>query len=166
MKVMATDGHIDIAADMRKDHPDKYYQLDVCHVGKDINIKLPEKTNKECAGLFLWIKSILNHLWWCAETCEHNIELLIEKWISIIHHVANIHSWDCAYIYHQCFHPPITPDVARTKCKLRPGSPAHNALKAVVLDKKLLKYIQKLTLCFHTGSLEVFHSVQTNYVPK
>ena len=166
-KVKATDGHIGIAADMRKDHPDKDHQLDVWHFGKRINIKLTEKAKKkDCAGLFPWIKSISNHLWWCAETCEHNMELLRQKWISIIHNVANIHLWNYADIYHRCSHPPIPPDVARTKCWLRPGSPAHDALKDVVLNKKLLKDIHKLTLCCHTGSLEVFHSVQTNYVPK
>ena len=94
------------------------------------------------------------------------MELLREKWISIIHNFANIHSWNCADIYHQCSHLPIPPHVARTRCWLRPGSPAHDALKDVVLNKKLLKDIHKLTLCCHTGSLEVFHSVQTNYVPK
>lgn len=89
-----------------------------------------------------------------------------EKWISIVHHTANIHSWDCADLYHECPHPPIPQDVARTKRWLKLGSPAHEALKEVVFDKNLLKDIQQLTLCCHTGSLEVYHSVQTKYVPK
>ena len=49
---------------------------------------------------------------------------------------------------------------------LRPGSPAHEALKESVFDQDLLKDIQQLTLSCHTGSLEVYHSVQTKYLPK
>ena len=36
----------------------------------------------------------------------------------------------------------------------------------MVFDKNLLKDIQQLTLNCHTGSLEVYHSVQTKYLPK
>ncbi len=107
-----------------------------------------------------------NHLWWCAETCEGNKELMREKWISIVHRTANIHSWDCADLYNECPHPPIPGDVAQTKRWFRLGSPAHEALKEIVFDKNLLKDIQQLTLCCHTGSLEVYHSVQTKYLPK
>ena len=46
------------------------------------------------------------------------------------------------------------------------SSPAHKAFKEVVFDKNIVKDIQQLTLCCHTGSLEVYHSVQTKYVPK
>ena len=56
--------------------------------------------------------------------------------------------------------------MARTKRWLRPGSPAHEALKEVVFDKNLLKDVQQLTLSCHTASLEVYHSVQTKYLPK
>lgn len=36
----------------------------------------------------------------------------------------------------------------------------------MVFDKNLLKDIQQLTLSCHTGSLEVYHNVQTKYLPK
>ena len=83
-----------------------------------------------------------------------------------MHHTADIHSWDSADIYHECPHPPIPRDEARKKRWLRPGSAAHDALREVVFDKTLLKDIQLLSLCCHTGNLEVYHSVQTRYVPK
>ena len=35
-----------------------------------------------------------------------------------------------------------------------------------MFDKNLLKDIKQLSLCCHTGNLEVYHSVQTDYVPK
>ena len=75
--------------------------------------------------------------------------MLREKWISIVYHTANIHSWDSADLYEECAHQPIPPAIARTKRWLRPGSSAHNALKEVVFDKNLLKDIQQLALCCH-----------------
>ena len=107
-----------------------------------------------------------NHLWWCADTCKADKELLREKWISIVHHTANIHQWDSAVLYHECPHIHIPRDVARTKRWLRPSSPAHKAFKEVVFNKNLLKDIQQLTLNCHTASLEAYHSVQTKYLPK
>lgn len=165
--VVATDRHVGIRSDMKKNYPDIEHQFDVWHLSKSITKKLNEKAKKkDCGELLPWIKSISNHLWWCAETCEGNPELLREKWISIVHHIANIHSWDSADLYHECAHPPIPRNVARTKRWLRPGSPAHEALKEVIFDKNLLKDIKQLSLCCHTGNLEVYHSVQTKYVPK
>ena len=46
------------------------------------------------------------------------------------------------------------------------GSHAHEALKDVVLNKRLLKDIGKLNLFCHTGGLEVYHSVMTKFCPK
>ena len=92
-----------------------------------------------------------------------------------MHHTADIHSWDSAGIYHECPHPPIPRGEARKKRWLHPGSAAHDALREVVFDRNLLKDIQLLSLCCHTGNLEVYHSVpqcttvyhsvQTRYVP-
>lgn len=167
IKVVATDRHIGIAADMKKNYPDKTHQFDVWHLSKSITKKILEKSKKkDCGDLLHWVKSISNHLYWCAETCEGNKELLREKWISVLYHVADIHSWDAAELYHQCPHPPIPPDVARTKRWLERGSPPHDALREVIFNPKLLKDVQQLNLCCHTGSIEVYHNVQTKYAPK
>ena len=167
IKVIATDRHVGIRADLKRNYSEVDHQFDVWHLSKSITKKLMEKAKKkDCSDLSAWIKSLSNHLWWCAETCEGNNDLLREKWLSIVHHIANIHSWNSADLYHQCAHPPIPRNVARTKKWLQPGSPAHEALREVVFDKNLVKDIQQLTLCCHTGSLEVYHSVQTKYVPK
>jgi len=45
-------------------------------------------------------------------------------------------------------------------------SEAHRALKSVVLDKRLLKDIGKLSDFCHTGDLETYHSVLLKYAPK
>ena len=139
---------------MKRNYPDVEHQFDVWHLSKSITEKLNEKAKKKDWGeLSPWIKSISNHLWLCAETCGGDPELLREKWISIVHHTANIHSWDTADLYHECAHPSIPREVARTKRWLRPRSPAHEALKEVIFDKNLLRDIKQLSLCCHAGNL-------------
>ena len=64
---MATDWHISIASTMDKNHRHINHQYDVWHLAKSINKKLSKeaklKGNEEFAP---GIKSITNHLWWCA----------------------------------------------------------------------------------------------------
>lgn len=44
--------------------------------------------------------------------------------------------------------------------------PSPRSAREVVFNKNLLKDIQQLSLCCHTGNLEVYDSIQTRYVPK
>ena len=84
IEVVATDRHVSIKSDMKKNYPDIDHQFDVWHLAKSVTKKLTEKAKKkECSELSPWIKSVSNHLWWCADTCEGDKELLREKWISI-----------------------------------------------------------------------------------
>lgn len=38
-----------------------------------------------------WARSISNHIYWCAMSSDVNGELILEKWMSILNHVCNIH---------------------------------------------------------------------------
>ena len=70
IKDVATDRHVGIRADMKRNFPEIDHQFDVWHLAKSITKKLIEKSKKkDCGKLSPWIKSISNHLWWCAETC-------------------------------------------------------------------------------------------------
>ena len=78
---------------MKRNFPEVDHQFDVWHLSKSITKKLTEKAKKrDCTELSPWVKSISNHLWWCAESCEGDKEMFGEKWISIVHHTANISS--------------------------------------------------------------------------
>ena len=80
VKVVATDHHVSIKSDMKRNYPDVDHQFDVWHLAKSVTKKLTEKAKKkDCGDLFPWIKSVSNHLWWCADTCNANKELLREK---------------------------------------------------------------------------------------
>lgn len=112
-----------------------------------------------------WSQSICNHLWWCAANCDHSADMLEEMWCSLVHHVVNVHEF-AGNVYVKCSHDPLTEAEQLCKKWLTPLSPAHNALKEVVLNKALLKDIRQLNDFCHTGCLEVFHSLVTKYCPK
>lgn len=86
--------------------------------------------------------------------------------------IKGLHSPDCQYIQFipplpcSCDHPALTPEEVKARKWLKPGSSAHKALLAVVLDKLLVKHIRKLTRAMHTGPLECFHSALLKYTPK
>ena len=68
--VVGTDRHTGIKALMRSEYKDLgvEHQVDVWHLTKNIKSKLSP-----------WIKSVTNHMWWSAMTCDRNPQLLKEK---------------------------------------------------------------------------------------
>ena len=167
--VVGTDRHTGIKALMRTVYKDRgvEHQVDVWHLCKNIKSKLAKKAKKKgCEELAPWIKSVTNHLWWSSMTCEGNAELLKEKWTSILHHVADKHSWDSSTLYNRCPHDPISATARRKTKWLKAGSPAHEALKEVVMEKRLLNDLELLSKFIHTGALEVYHSLYNKYMPK
>ena len=98
-------------------------------------------------------------------TCGGNAEALQERWVSILNHVVNKHKWKNSKHFRRCEHGRLCRRKERKTKWLEDGSLAYVALKEVVLNKKFLKDIEKLTE-FHTGELEVYHSLPLKYVPK
>ena len=164
--IVATDRHVQIRSAMTKLYSGVNHQFDVWHLAKNVKKKLTQKAKmKGCEELAPWIKSISNHLWWCAAQCGGDKGWLEECWKSVVHHISNVHEFDGEKLT-QCPHEPLDPEVAKRKKWLSRGSKAHNALKEVVLDKRLIKDIRQLSEFCHTGSLEVYHSLMLKYVPK
>src|SRR5664279_1566591 len=159
---LATDRHTGVRSFIKENYPEINHQFDVWHIEKNITKKLHKKALKrEASELMPWIRHIANHLYWSAQTCNGDGELLREKWVSCIHHIANVHAWNGEKLVH-CEHG----EVDDNTCWLEIDSPAHLALKQVVLDKKLLKDIVQLSDFCHTGALEVYHSMLLKYAPK
>lgn len=165
VKVIATDRHLGIAAMCRKDYPEIDHQYDIWHVSKGITKKLVKfGKQKDCMELLPWIKSITNHLWWSSQTCNGNSQLLKEKWLSILHHTANMHTWGGSDLFSECAHSPLTPEKVQETPWLAPDTPPHDALRSVVLDNHLIKALNQMTGFHHTDHLEVFHSVLLSIV--
>ena len=74
---LTTDQHKQVRAYMKKEKPNINHQFDIWHIGKNIKKKLvAEAKNSKCQGLNFWIKSIINHFWWCCASCKgYSVEL-------------------------------------------------------------------------------------------
>ena len=165
--VISTDRHPQIKKEMRVNHGDISHAFDPWHLAKSVSKKLSAASKKSgCSDLAPWIPSIVNHLWWCAETCGKDPDVLREKWLSVIHHVTNRHEWPGNRHFHRCEHEQLTPEQQRKKKWLKPGSAAHTALVNIVKDKLLLKDLAHLVEFVHTTSLEVYHALYLKYLPK
>lgn len=166
VEVIATDRHVQVRSLMKRKFPSIRHQFDVWHVAKSFRKKLHAISQKKInSDLSPWSQSISNHLWWCAANCGGDANKLTEMWISIIHHVVNVHHFSGEYFQH-CAHPCLSDNEQRRKKWLEPLSPAHNALKEIVMKKTLLTDIRHLSEFCHTGQLEVYHSLITKYCPK
>ncbi|XP_028418570.1 uncharacterized protein LOC114544015 isoform X1 [Dendronephthya gigantea] len=75
MKEVVTDGHIEIAALMKREEKYKEvtHQNDVWHGAKNIAKKITTAAkSKDNADLTLWAPSIRNHFWCCSKTCAND----------------------------------------------------------------------------------------------
>lgn len=71
-------------------------------------------------------------------------------WYGILHHVVDEHEWVASYEREdvsniRCNHGPLPPD--RNKAYLEKDSDAHNALRNIVMDKRLHNNIHYYLNC-------------------
>ena len=79
---------------------------------------------KETRDLQPWIRSTINHFWWCCASCQKDETELKEKWLSILFHITNQHSWSGCTKYEKCAHTKLTDAEQRVKKWSKPGSQA------------------------------------------
>jgi hypothetical protein len=77
--------------------------------------------------------------------------MLKEKWLSVQHHISNIHSWACNNLFHQCEHEALSAEEKRETTWLTVGSPAQQAVSKIVTKKKLMADLKQMTMFKHTG---------------
>ena len=103
---LITDRHNQISKYMAEVKPDIDHHYDVWHVSKSmlllvylhrsylltltgIKNKLAHlANNKECSLIGEWIKSITNHLYWCAATGTDGDDI-VKRWKSLLNHLYN-----------------------------------------------------------------------------
>ena len=159
--------HTFISSSMKKDHGEIDHQYGVWHLSKWVIKKVSKKAKlKGCEDLFPLIRSVSNHMWWSSATRDGNAKVLKEKWKSVLFHVTNKHKWNGCTHFHQFCHLRLTSAQIRKKKWLKSDTATYSALEEVVLNKKILKDIEKLTEFCHTGELEVYHSEYLKYCPK
>ena len=161
LSFLTRDRHQQVRAYIKKEKPNINHQFHIWHVGKSIKKKLVAETKKSrCQDLDFSIKSvksIINHFWLCCASCK-GVEIR-EKWLNLLNHVSNIHSWDNATTFKKCAHKKLTKRETLEKFWLPKRSPAYQALEGVVTNKSLLSDLKFFTCFNHTGNLELYHSL-------
>ena len=104
-----------------------------------------------------WIKSIMNHFWWCCATSIGNPAMLKKKWLSILCHITNRHMWKGCEHFSKCIHAKLSKKQQRKKPWLKLTESSFNRL-----DNDL-KYLCRFN---NNGTLEIYHSLYNKYCPK
>ncbi|KAM4652911.1 uncharacterized protein O3C94_015114 [Discoglossus pictus] len=157
--VVATDQNVGIRKIMCTEYKEIEHQFDVQHYSKSLHKKLLAKsTKKNCNAIAPWVPSIVSHFWACSSGCKGNVEVLRERWKSILHHVKNEH--------HPCFHTQYSNEDATERPWLVDKSIAFEELNELVNSTQLLKDLHQVKEFCHTGDIEMFHNMIFKLRPK
>jgi hypothetical protein len=165
VKLFLSDRHRGVGVLLRSRYPNIHHKFDVWHLAKSL-VKRLTKVEKKSRLLSQWHRAITNHLWWSAQTCEGNSELLLEKFTSLLNHVCNIHEWvDDDDNKKYCEHRQYTEKVEEIKW-LHFGSTDYQALRNEIMNKMFLNDLKHASHYCHTNALESYHNVRLKYIPK
>ncbi|XP_071854279.1 uncharacterized protein [Apostichopus japonicus] len=141
------------------------HSFDVWHGAKNIGKKLSEAAKKaRNRPLMPWISDITRHFWYCSQHADGSADTFFANWRGILHHVVGDHEWALGDgVSPACFqHGPLP----ASQKDLEPDSPAHAALREIVLDMNLIRNIKYYTKFRHTSALENFQSHVLVYAAK
>ena len=127
---------------MREKYSGIEHEYDLWHIVKGINKKMLSSGEKD---LIRWTHAVATHMWYCVSTCNDDVTLLKEKWISILHHSTNVHRWTTADVFFKCDHARYSREEARKRLWLQKNTKAHNLLQQIVTDKRLLKALNQVS---------------------
>ena len=100
---------------------------------------------------------------------EGDQELFKEKWVSLLFHIRNRHSWEADKnftLLSRYAHLPLSIYQEEDIEWLEVNSPDFQELEVIVLNKGLLKDLIKLAELCHTSQIQVFHSLINKYSSK
>ncbi|XP_078066134.1 uncharacterized protein LOC144491754 isoform X2 [Mustelus asterias] len=141
---VVTDADPQLLMIMKSKYPNILHQLDLWHGIKAVQEKLNQAvSSSDSKDLQPWISDILKHFMFCCQHSNGDINTLMARWRSILHHTVNVHEWqlgDCSTAA-SCEHGPLTDKEIKEKQWLTAGSPAHHALRKVVYDKWLTSHL-------------------------
>ncbi|XP_030610714.1 uncharacterized protein LOC115798132 isoform X1 [Archocentrus centrarchus] len=133
------------------------------HLEKGLSRKLKKLAkNKACLLVRRWLPSIRNHVYWTA-TSSTSAPEKVAKWKSFVNHIQNIHTHDDP-LFPTCAHPNrVSMDPSKW---FQPGSAALHKVKKLLLNKRILCDVGKLSHDNQTSSLESFHQLIQRFTPK
>ncbi|PIO25975.1 hypothetical protein AB205_0205320 [Aquarana catesbeiana] len=163
----ASDRHSSVRQLMRTKYKNISHQYDVGHYVKHLKRKL---TLASCgrSGIHIkpWISKILKHFWWSIQTSKGNAALLKEKWLSLLKHIQNIHTWHGGVLYHKCAHPVLSEEAYSRLLWLKEGTVAYDKVSEIICNSELMKDLDHLVWNCQTAALEVFQSNALKYHTK
>ena len=68
--------------------------------------------------------------------------------------------------FKKCCHSRLTKKDIKAKEWIMPNTEAFEVLQSIILDPKILSDLSYLTKFYHTGVLEVYHSLYNKWAPK
>lgn len=161
--VLVTDRHLSIQRWIRENLPDCKHYYDVWHVAKGLSRKIEGLVKvKDCELAGEWLRSISNHMYWCAASSDGlSGDVIAAKWLSVLRHMQNLHK-DHSELFPTCTHGPIE----NPRKWLKPDTKVFDKLSAIISNKRLLADIKKLSPCHQTSAVEAFHSLLIQFAPK
>lgn len=161
VEYITTDRHPQIQKFLRERNIVQFYDVWRFEKGLSKNLdRLSQK--KKCEILKKWLRSIKNHVYWCATSSTSGPEK-VAKWTSLLNHIQNMHIHGNPE-FPKCAHPH---QVSRDPKKwFRPGSMPFHKVEKILNNKRVLKDVEKLSHHYQTSSLKAFHSVIRRFAPK
>ena len=141
---------------------------------------------KNCEIIRDWLRSIVNHLYWCvSSTDDGDPEMIVAKWLSLENHIHNKHSHQNDK-FPRCVHKRLTANQRKKKWFKRrkfyirlttmlilivlktvnTDTKASEKVCENLSNKNLLKDLRRLSPEHQTSSLEAYHSVIIHFAPK
>ncbi|XP_063287038.1 uncharacterized protein LOC134572165 isoform X2 [Pelobates fuscus] len=163
---LATDKNLGIKKIMREEYNNIKHQFDIWQYCKSLQRKLSTITKqRHYRDLAPWNTAIVKHMRIACCTSKGNVELLRERWNSILHHIVNEHKWDTGSLIKTCAHPEIPETEIRRRHWLDKNSLAYAELERFVKDHQLQKDLEHMTEFCHTSNAEAFQSFVLKYRP-
>ncbi|KAM5158493.1 uncharacterized protein ACMZJ9_009757 [Mantella aurantiaca] len=154
----ASDRNIRVRKLMRTKYKSIHHQYDVYRYAKRMKSKLKVACHGH-SGISIkpWISKILKHFWWSIQTSKGNAALLKEKWLSLLKHIQNIHTWHDGVLYHKCAHVPLSEEAYSETLWLKEGTVAYDKVSEIIRNPELMEDLDHLVWNCNTDALEVFH---------
>eukprot|EP00795_Rhopilema_esculentum_P010095 gene10095-18746_t len=163
ISAIVTDGHKSIQKWLKDNCNSVNHYLDVWHVAKGLSKKMDALAKRpRCSLLGKWIKSIVNHMYWCAASSDGDGDLMLAKWDSVVNHICDIHEGH-SELFPKCSHEPSDDDPRNW---FQPGTEEYERLSELLQSTHLRASIKKLSPCGQTSAVEGYHSLVNQFAPK
>lgn len=161
--VIVTDRHPSIQKWVRENLPSTKHYYDVWHVAKGVGKKLEVLAKqRDCKLVGEWIRSISNHMYWCAASSDgQSGDIVAAKWLSIVRHIQNIHDGH-SELFPVCAHSTLENE----RKWFKPNTIEFEKLSKLLTNTRLVNDVKKLSPVQQTSSVEAFHSLVIQFAPK